>query len=283
MPNINYEMTPPCLISVSGGRTSGFMLRQILDAHGGTLPADVHAVFCNTGLEHEQTLRFLHEIETRWCPITWLEYRYRQDADRKHDFEVVNYCSASRRGEPFKQLIDHRSMLPNPVMRFCTGELKIRTANRWAKQALGFEDFTRAVGLRWDEPRRVQKLKADNPNEIPICPISDAKHTLADVTAFWKAQDFDLELPGDDPAFGNCVLCFLKKRAKIAKVMRTSPTTADWYIEQEERTDLARDGLAHQFRADRPTYRQMRNQLNEQGQMFDDAIEDDSLPCACTD
>lgn len=30
-----YHIEGPALISVSGGRTSGFMLRQILDAHGG--------------------------------------------------------------------------------------------------------------------------------------------------------------------------------------------------------------------------------------------------------
>lgn len=32
----------PAAISFSGGRTSALMLRRILDAHGGTLPPDVH-------------------------------------------------------------------------------------------------------------------------------------------------------------------------------------------------------------------------------------------------
>lgn len=39
----------PAVISFSGGRTSGMMLRAILDAHGGTLPADVRVLFANTG------------------------------------------------------------------------------------------------------------------------------------------------------------------------------------------------------------------------------------------
>ena len=32
-----YQIEPPALISFSGGRTSGYMLRQILDAYDGRL------------------------------------------------------------------------------------------------------------------------------------------------------------------------------------------------------------------------------------------------------
>ena len=46
-----YLITGPALISFSGGRTSAYMLKMILDAHGGTLPDDVHVCFANTGKE----------------------------------------------------------------------------------------------------------------------------------------------------------------------------------------------------------------------------------------
>ena len=42
------------------------MLHEILRAHDGMLPSDVHCAFTNTGKEDERTLRFGHEIETRW-------------------------------------------------------------------------------------------------------------------------------------------------------------------------------------------------------------------------
>lgn len=270
-----YRIDQPALISVSGGRTSGFMLRKIIDAFGGTLPPDVIPVFCNTGREHEATLQFLKEIGERWCPIVWLEFRF--IADDLHPvttFEVVDYCSASRNGEPFTQLIQKKSMLPNPVTRFCTSELKIRTGNRFA-ESYGMTEYTRAVGLRYDESSRVAKIKGDTKNENVVCPIHAARHTLADVRAFWKSQPFDLELPGDDNAFGNCDLCFLKGRGKIEKVMRTDPSRVEWWAAQE--------AGGNTFRIDRPTYRQMFTQLTVQGRMFDDAIEDDTLPCQCTD
>lgn len=59
-----YFITGPALISFSGGRTSGYMLRHILDAHDGTLPDDVVVTFANTGKEREETLRFVHDCAT---------------------------------------------------------------------------------------------------------------------------------------------------------------------------------------------------------------------------
>ena len=44
-----YLIHGPALISFSGGRTSGYMLKKILDAHSGLLPDDVHVTFANTG------------------------------------------------------------------------------------------------------------------------------------------------------------------------------------------------------------------------------------------
>lgn len=249
------------------------MLRQIIDAHGGTLPADVIPAFQNSGKEHEATLVFLREIAERWaCPITWLEYTH--DGE-KHGFKVVDFCSAARNGEPFEAAIRQRQFLPNPVARFCTVELKVRTSTRFAK-SLGWTDCTRVVGLRADEPRRVAKIAGDNLGESVECPMARAGHTLADVLAFWKAQPFDLMLPGGDNTFGNCDLCFLKGRAKIEKILRTNPEAGEWWAQQEER-------IGKSFRSDRPTYRQMMVQVSVQGQMFDDAIEDDTRPCQCHD
>ena len=45
-------------ISFSGGRTSAFMLHQILEANNG-LPDRAKVIFTNTGREMEQTLDFV--------------------------------------------------------------------------------------------------------------------------------------------------------------------------------------------------------------------------------
>jgi 3'-phosphoadenosine 5'-phosphosulfate sulfotransferase (PAPS reductase)/FAD synthetase len=227
-----------------------------------------------TGKEHEATLIFLREMAEQWqCPIIWLEYRFFPKTDEPHRFVIRDFCTASRKGEPFEAIIKARNFLPNPVTRFCTSELKIRTGNRYAK-ALGWTEWDRAVGLRADEPWRVARLKGDTRNENAICPMHAAGHGLAEVTDFWKRQPFDLELPGGDNTFGNCDLCFLKSRAKIEKILQTNPQAGEWWAAQE---------VAGTWRNDRPTYRQMMTQLTVEGRLFDDAVEDDTLPCQCTD
>ena len=117
-----YRIAGPALVSFSGGRTSAFMLKRILDAHGGTLPPDIQVCFANTGRELEETLSFVEECSRRWAvPITWLEY----DPAAPHHTRIVTHATASRDGEPFRAVIAARGFLPNPVTRFCTSELYV--------------------------------------------------------------------------------------------------------------------------------------------------------------
>ena len=265
-----YKIEPPFVVSFSGGRTSAFMLRKILDAHDG-LPNGGHVVFANTGREVEATLDFVKTIGDRWCPITWVERRFRQEPD----FVVVDHASASRNGEPFARLIEAKKFLPNPVMRFCTEELKVRAISSYMK-SVGVNEATMVVGLRADEPRRVHRVQGDERGGFSYeCPMARAGHTIEDVMAYWKTQPFDLALPNDDRAFGNCDLCFLKGRGMIERVLRHSPDKADWWVEQEQKVG----GL---FRKDRPSYGTILHQVRIQPQLFTDD-DDSAIPCTCTD
>jgi 3'-phosphoadenosine 5'-phosphosulfate sulfotransferase (PAPS reductase)/FAD synthetase len=266
-----YKIDGPAIVSFSGGRTSGFMLASILAAHGGTLPDDVRVVFNNTGLEHQATYEFVREVGERMCPVTWLEYR--RDSGT-NTFAVVTPETASKNGEPFAALIESRSYLPNPITRFCTVELKIRTTARYVK-SLGWSEYENAVGLRADEPRRVAKMKGDSKNEHVLMPIAAAGHTIDDVRAYWKSAAFDLQLPDNDNAWGNCVGCFLKGRHKLERMMQTDPDAFRWWAEQESK-------MGKTFRIDRPTYSQMLVQVRVQGRVFEQA-EDDTIPCMCTE
>jgi 3'-phosphoadenosine 5'-phosphosulfate sulfotransferase (PAPS reductase)/FAD synthetase len=151
-----YKIDEPTVISFSGGRTSAYMLWKTLQAHDGKLPEEALVCFCNTGKEHEATLKLVHDCETNWdVKIHWLEF---QAADPK--FKEVTYDTASRDGEPFDALTTKRNYLPNPVARFCTSELKILTIERFMK-ARGLNEFETMVGIRADEKRRAAKMKAD--------------------------------------------------------------------------------------------------------------------------
>jgi 3'-phosphoadenosine 5'-phosphosulfate sulfotransferase (PAPS reductase)/FAD synthetase len=261
-----FRIDPPFLLSFSGGRTSGMMLQRVLDAWGGTMPVGGHVVFANTGREHAATYDFLEDVERHWCPVTWLEYR-------PSGFAVVTADTASRDGQPFAELIAKRKYLPNPITRFCTSDLKVIPMRKYMA-SLGQDDFTSIIGLRADEPRRVARLRSDPTRDIAM-PLADAGVTANDVRAFWREQPFDLRLPNDDPAFGNCDLCFLKGAARVERVIRAEPERAAWWVEQERLRDA-------RFRKDRPTYAQMLTQITVQGELFGDK-DDTAIPCDCTE
>ena len=141
------------LLSVSGGRTSGYMLHKLLDANC-TLPDRVKVVFANTGREMPETLRFVEQMQCRWgVKIDWLEYR-----KAKPKFEVVNHNNASLNGRPFEECIESKAggrFLPNQAMRFCTQEMKVLTIKRYLV-SLGWKRWTNVVGIRADESHRAQ-------------------------------------------------------------------------------------------------------------------------------
>lgn len=274
-----YLIDTPATVSFSGGRTSGFMLRKIIDAFGGTLPDDVRVVFCNTGLEHERTLDFIHEVETRWTPVVWVEYC---TLDEAPSFRVVTFESASRKGEPFDALIRHRKMLPNIAAKFCSSELKTRTKARYVAATYGWSDFDSAVGIRSDEHRRLSKQRGEGAENV-VLPMVAAGHTIQDVLAFWKAQAFDLLLPWGINSFGNCVGCFQKNPDKLMWIMREQPEHFAWWIEWERKIrDLGRvTGDGALFAVDRPNYEQLLALSKSQRVLKFD--QEDQITCACTD
>lgn len=256
-----YLLDGPTIYSFSGGRTSGYLLKHCLDAHGGNLP-DNHAVcFANTGKEHQKTLDFVQECSERWSvPITWLEF----DPAAENHTKIVNHNSASRNGEPFKTLIGKRQMLPNPVIRFCTIELKIRRMEKFAHCVLGWDKWNSVIGLRADEPKRTDKIDARNiegkTRFKTVAPLVAANVTKQDVLSWWSKQDFDLRLTvdaGGDTILGNCDLCFMKGRKKIERILLAEPELADWWSDME----FSAPGLGKMlkpemalFRSDRPSY-----------------------------
>lgn len=215
-------------IAFSGGRTSAYMLHQILESNGG-LPDRVCVSFQNTGREMPETLDFVQECGERWgVRIVWLEYR----ADDPR-FEVVSHNSASRDGEPFEALIRKRKFLPNRVARFCTAELKVHCMSRYLKSE-GWDKWTVARGLRADEPKR---LNGAPPKEryTHWHPLAEANVARRDVSLFWKRQPFNLRLPDMDgrTQLGNCDGCFLKSEAARAALARDYPERAQRWADME--------------------------------------------------
>ena len=279
-----YLIEPPFVVQVSGGKTSAYMLRRILDAYGGALPEDGLVCFQNTGREREETLDFVREIEQRWgVDIVWLEYCLRDEDQgdgtviRRPDFRVVDYDTASRDGEPFDVLIQKREFLPNPVARFCTIEMKVKTCERYLL-SLGWSEWNSALGIRHDEPRRWMNQKSGSKSKHAdnVYPLVSDKVDHDAILSFWNDQPFRLQLMQHE---GNCDLCFLKGAGKIAEIVERRPDLAEWWIRQESRP-LGAKGAPGRFRSDRPSYASMRASARTQMRLFAD---DPTISCFCGD
>lgn len=286
-----YQMSGTTVVSFSGGRTSAYMLRRVLDNN--TDLGELIVTFANTGKEHPATLDFVQECSIRWgVLIVWLEFR-----DDERGFAIVDHETASRDGEPFEALIRKRSYLPNPVTRFCTIDLKIRIIHKYLRMVGCSTEETPVdmmTGIRADEPRRVAKIRhrkttSESKHATMVMPLADAGVGVQDVTDFWKAQPFDLMLPtiNGRTLEGNCDLCFLKGANQVYSIIasdRGEPVRkAEWWARME-RTAVASSGITGNgalFRFDRPSYQQMLDYSDTQFDMFAD--HDEAIACFCGD
>lgn len=262
-----FKIDGPTCLRFSGGRSSAVMLKRTLDANDtASLKRWLLVTFNNTGKEEEATLKFVDDCDREFCAplglsVTWLEYR------AGPSFAVVDYCTASRDGEPYRALIEQRigegaSGLPNVVSRYCSSELKTRTTHRYIR-SLGWMEWDSFVGFRADEPKRYTKIRAnphpETADETVHAPLVPAGVTKGDVGAFWRAQSFDLGLPNINGItfHGNCDLCFLKRPNVVQSLVAEKPARAVWWIEQEKYAESMGRTTGSRFSDDRPSFQQM--------------------------
>ena len=253
------------IINFSGGRTSAYMCKRLIDEGGEYL-----ITFQNTGKEMPQTLDFINECDIRWnLNIVWLEYRY------GNNFEVVNYETASRDGRPFSELIEHKKhFLPNNRTRYCTDSLKIQTSRRYL-QSIGLKEWTIYNGIRYDEPRRWQKMKNMPSYQELEMPLVKWKVNKQDILNFWKEQLFDLKV--NEP-YGNCDCCFLKGKGKLSIIAKEKPELFQWWIEKENINAIYNNGSFYGSFKPEITYKQILDKSQNQLGLWDD---DPSFECFC--
>lgn len=231
-----YLIHGPACLSFSGGRTSGKLLKKVIDAHGGCLPEDFFVVFANTGKEKEATLRFVHECQVRWgVRIRWVEFvTDLKSAGAAGRFTEVGYNSASRNGEPLERLIERKKALFSTITgRWCTERCKVGAIHDFM-EAQGFTRGTYAevIGFRADEHDRVYELprKPRNADRDLRFPLAAAEVRKDDVNQFWSEQSFDLGLKRGT---GNCDHCpFLQFKTRVIRA-RHDPAGCQWWAAKE--------------------------------------------------
>lgn len=211
-------------VSVSGGRTSGYMAFLLKQKYG-HLPMVFN--FANTGWEHEKTLEFVAFCDKEFdLNLNWLEAVF-VDYDKPLSFRLVDYKTASRKGEPFEAMVK-RFGLPNQSFKHCSRETKRYVMARYLKST-GKARHMSAIGIRADEWGRI----AEDQSDSNCCyPLIDLDVNKAEVFDFWTRQKYDLEIP---TAFGNCLGCHKKSERKLRYVAHALPEAFDVALMLQEK------------------------------------------------
>lgn len=201
------------VVSFSGGRTSAYMAKWMKD----NLPnQDLYFVFANTGLEHEKTLEFVNRCDIEWdLNLVWIEAVTHKEYGKGQTYKIVNFKSASRNGEPYKQLASIEG-IPCPTRPICTDRLKSAILKKYRSSIS--KNAVSAIGIRVDEIDRM------NPNfeKERICyPLISMRPTRKpEIINWFKNNSFDLEIPEH---LGNCVTCWKKSDRKLLTIAKNNP------------------------------------------------------------
>ena len=243
------------IVCFSGGRTSGYM-SWFLKTHMSHL-YNLHFIYANTGQEHIKTLEFVNKCdEYLGLNLVWLEADVFHDLRKSSGYKVVTFDTASRKGEPFEEVIKKYG-LPNQNFLHCTRELKNNPIKQWRLDN-GYKDSKIALGIRGDEPRRI-KLRLD-----AMYPLQHIKHTTKEeILDWWKEQPFDLEI---SEQLGNCVTCYKKSDKKLDLIRLEDKSHFDFFIDMENKyqTLKPQEGKEKRiiFRHNRTSY-EVANGLNK--------------------
>ena len=218
-------MKKKLLISFSGGRTSAYMTKMLLDNFQDIY--EMIVVFANTGREREETLEFVRECDKRWNFNTiWVECEPKKEMGKGVQAKVVTFKTASRNGEPFKKMIQKYG-IPNVQAPMCTRILKNQTIRTYMREQ-GYKKYFTAIGIRYDE---IDRINPNHKKERIIYPfISMYPTKKSDVNLFWSKQDFDLRLKSYE---GNCDVCFKKSLRKLLTIANENPELFDWWQDIE--------------------------------------------------
>jgi hypothetical protein len=217
--------TPTCVgeklthvVSFSGGRSSAVLV-YLMEIARQRFNWRVKYIFCDTGVEHPQTYRFIRNMVKFWgIDLIILRLKVNPELGQGNSYEVFepNDLMDSTKMPPFQPFFDClvKYGVPTIAGPYCSERMKKDVFNAYCKDHFGKGQFVTWLGMRSDEPTRTKPKEGIR----YLADLIDIEK--ADVIRWWKKQPFDLEL---DEFEGNCLFCVKKSTQKIAAVIRTNP------------------------------------------------------------
>lgn len=254
-------------ISISGGRTSAYMAWWMLNNRQAVADhircpeeyMEYQLTFANTGMEHDDTLRFLNDVDQKLLggQVVWVEAEAQHGQRKSSGHRVVTYETAFRNHQwedvrhPFHDNV-LKYGISNMTWQPCTREMKFNALTSWRRSLEGLspKQYWTAIGIREDEQRRVKRSPATGPILYPLVDLNPVDKQ--DVLDWWSQHDFDLQIPEWQ---GNCVTCHKKSFKKLNMVWQETPEAFEFFDAMEDRNGSIgpEDGKRVWFRGHRST------------------------------
>lgn len=219
-------MKPKLLVSFSGGRTSAYMSKWLLDNKSDEY--DLIFIFMNTSSEDERSLEFVNKCDIEFgLNLVWLEADINKEKGIGTTYKITNFKDAKRSNEIFMEMVEAFG-IPNQSYPHCNRELKLQPFEKWRKDHA--PDSYRAIGIRVDEIDRMAVNAEKTKIIYPL--IKWHPSTKGNVLHFWSRQGFDLNIPEH---YGNCVTCWKKSERKLLTLANDNPSLFEPFKQMEGR------------------------------------------------
>lgn len=219
------------VVSFSGGLSSAMTAIKVREAH-----PDAELVFMDTGAEHPNTYRFIRDFSQQYdLPITCLRGVPDPKMGKGVNYEVVSLDDIGPDLVPWANMV---AKYGHPYVggAFCTDRMKKRPFEKYCDAKYGRGNYTRWIGIRADEPRRLTR-KSGYSYLADICDF-----TKSDVREWWSNQPVSLELPEH---LGNCVFCIKKNIGKLVKAIHDEPDMGKDFIDMLDTHDYKEDRIMY--------------------------------------
>lgn len=136
--------------SISGGRTSHFMIKVLLEKYGS---GHVDFVYCDTGAEHDGTYRFIKDTAKYFnIEITCLRLFLPKEKGVGAKYDMIPLSDLRKDYKAFRSLMEKYGRPFNPGGKFCTDQMKTQIYRKYCNDTYGKGNYTTWIGYR-DEPK----------------------------------------------------------------------------------------------------------------------------------
>lgn len=211
--------------TVSAGYSSAIMAIKIKEWYPNH---NIIYVFANTSKEHIESLNFIKKLDKKYSlNIVCLEAKINKNKGKGTTFNIVNIDELSSNGFVFEKGIAKYGV-PSVANKWCTRELKNNPIKKYADVIFGLNNYSIALGIRYDEIDRISKnFKTNN----VFYPLFEKEITTKERNRFFALNDLKINIPAYK---GNCDMCFEKSARKRLTYYEEDNSVLDWWFKMED-------------------------------------------------